>query len=1152
MAASDPPEVDMRSFKLRKWLMIGAVPSLAIAIAVPAAAGTGVAAQPARSAAPQLSGPPKTVIVVLRDQNSGVAARSKSRLDAVRAEQAPIISQLRSTGATGIASSSFLNAVIATVSPREAAALKADKAVAQVIPNGLIPGPSPAVAGSAPAAGAAPARTAAPCGTAAKPELDPQAITDINAVAAQKLGFDGAGVTVAYIADGVDPANPDFQRNAAYASSGSPAGSPVFKKYEDFSGDGPNAPTAGGEAFLDASSIAAQGNRTYDLSKFVNASHPLPAGCDIRIVGAAPGSDLLGLKVFGQTNDTTESNFLQAINYGVNHGAKVINESFGSNPFPDTALDVTRLANDAAVTAGVTVVVSSGDAGVTSTIGSPATDPNVISVGASTTYRAYAQTTYGAINDPKANGKYINNNISNLSSGGYSQSGGTIDLVAPGDLNWALCDASAKFADCTNFRAKPSNIEFTGGTSESAPLTSGAAADVIQAYASSHGGTDPTPAVVKQILVSTATDIDAPATEQGAGLLNVLAAVKLARSIQGTTATPTAGLLISPNQVNIVQRAQDAVTKKISLTNSGPSAVTVRLSTRALTKTVGSDSGSFCMQPSTPTSTCPANTGTFPRFDGTIQVYQNVSFTVPTSTGVSRLEFENDFTDTGQASPDHVALLEPNGTFAAYSEPQGLSDYADLEVANPPAGKWTAVFYTEKGAGAGTTGTIQWDARTLEFTSAGAVTPSSVSIPAGHRATVNFKVTSPKTAGDSSESVVVTTPTARTTIPVTVRTIVALTKSGGTFSGVLTGGNGRGGAPGQTNTYVFNVPKGERDLDVSVALSTDPQDTVIGYLVDPNGQVLAYSSNDTTDNFGTPIATPWVNLYHVDPQAGQWEVLLDWVNLVSGSELTEPFTGSIQFDQVHVTSNVPKSASDKLTAGKTYKFTVTVKDTGVAPEAFFVDPRWNKSATITLPDLTGSGKNIPLPIPAFTNPPLYIVPSNTTELKANLTGSVPVTFDLGGPTGDPDVSPEYPSPATTGSRHGDSAKLTLTEPQVSPGGPWDLFPDEIGPYPTTGAPAATATAILKAVTKQFAASVTSSTGDFWSFENGMSKTFDPVYVPSGDSSTITISVKVSGAAGTAFAGTLYVDDVTLAAQFGVAQPNADELAALPFAYTVSG
>ena len=239
------------------------------------------------------------------------------------------------------------------------------------------------------------------------------------------------------LADGIDTNNPDFVR---------PDGSHVFTDYRDFTGEGLNTPNDDREAFGDASAIAAQGKQSYDLSDFVSAGDPLPKGCDIRILGMAPGASLVGLKVIASNGFGSTSGVVQAIDYAVNvDHVDVINESLGANPYPDSGTDPFTLANNAAVAAGVTVVNSSGDAGYGNTVDSPASDPKIISAGASTTYRIMAQTWDGL---PGFNGNWESDNVSAISSSGVTQNGRVYDLVAPGDLGWALC--STEHRPCTS------------------------------------------------------------------------------------------------------------------------------------------------------------------------------------------------------------------------------------------------------------------------------------------------------------------------------------------------------------------------------------------------------------------------------------------------------------------------------------------------------------------------------------------------------------------------------------------------------------------------------------------------------------------------------------------------------------------------------
>ena len=1102
------------------------------AVALPSAAQ---AQTTARAAAPAAVQPPLTaaqaaalstnvtdkVIVVFKNQLTGVAdtpSNTAVRAADVKSTQSGVMTQLSQTHAANVKTFSLINAVSATVSPGEAKYLAGNSAVSEVVPDLPIPlqssdSPVTIAHSAAKATGVKPLPGA--CTTGKTVQLNPQAIVNIHAAtqsgtgdAAQALGYTGAGVKVAFIADGVNINNPDFIRAN---------GQHVFVDYQDFSGAGTDAPTDGGEAFLDSSSIAAQGREVYNVAGY---GIGLSTACNIRILGVAPGASLVGLNVFGQAEDAYNSVFLEAINYAVNHDhVNVINESFGSNPFPDSSsLDLTKLANDAAVKAGVTVTVSSGDAGVTNTIGSPATDPNVISAGASTTYRGYAQSGIGGITTPGVKG-WIDNNISGLSSGGFSETGATVDVVAPGDLNWALCTADpAMYADCTDFNGNGSPVELTGGTSEAAPLTAGTAALVIQAYRKAHNGATPSPAVVKQIIVSTAENINAPGDQQGAGMIDAYTAVLAAKSYH---VSKTAGhtILASATQLNAV--GQPGATEKFTekLTNNGAGSVTVGLSTRTLSpyKAVSTKSLSL------------TNAGGYET---------EVTFTVPA--GQARLN-----ASVSLVGLVNLSLIAPNGDLAEYNLPQGFGNYGNAQVADPAPGKWTALISTE---GSGPAVPAQFQASTATWKSFGTVWPSSLKLAGGASGSFTLTVATPSQPGDQAGSIMlhnsanVPAFAVETSIPVTLRSLVPSLST--TFTGTLTGGNGRELSTGQTAYYQGLVPSGAKALNVSVD-TYNANNTLFAELVDPSGDAVSAAANGllvTTTGGNSEIAPEVGAQLHVtDPSAGLWTLVIDFYNTVSGTATSQPFIVTVNDTPVSA-SATGLPAGQSLTKGATKTAYVRVTNNGTTPEAYFVDPRLNTESTVNLAAQSASSLTLPNVDGVV---PQYLVPSHTTAVNATVSSSAPLFFDITYPYGDPDVI------STTGK----TATASYSAPTVGPGD-WTVTPFLVGPTGAKPAPNVTATVAMTATTDGFDPSVSTPTGDLWLGSTNAAATFTPYVVHPGQSVSIPVTITPRGTAGSTVTGTLYISDSSfISADLNFDDqpgntPEGSDVAAFPYSYTI--
>jgi hypothetical protein len=1069
-------------------------------------------------------------IIIFKNQHPDLPARGATgaqRTRAVDADQASTRRELAQLHAPDVKSFHLVSAVSATISKAEADRLSSDPAVQAVVPDSVRTfaplDQTSASPGAGPGASSEPGAQQVCPTNPADPFVEPEARQVMNVVQAQQI-VDGTGLRVGIIADGLDPNNPDLIRaNGAH----------VVFDFRDFSGYGNNAPTDGREAFLDAGAIAAQANQTYDLAGFVNPAHPLPPGCTIKIEGVAPGASLAVFNVAGSAAGFFNSQIIQAIEWAVDvDHVDVLNESFGANPIPDTHDDPVALADQAAVAAGVTVVVSSGDAGPTNTIGSPASDPGVITAGGSTTLRVYRQTTrYGT---QLVTGGWLNDNITALSSSGTTEFGPrTVDVVAPGDRGWALCSSdTTQFFGCADIDhgTNPPPIWAAGGTSMSAPLTSGTAALVIQAYEKTHGGAKPAPDLVKRIIVSTATDLVAPADHQGAGLVNTLKAVQLAESDANGSGGPQGNALLASTP-NLVSTGQAGTTRtfQVSVTNEAAASQTVRPGVFALNPSaLSSDTGSVNLSSASPT---------FIDGEGNTDFYAIHQFAVPAHADYLNGDIAWDAVPPTLTPPGDTAafetLFDPSGQVAGYSLlGANHSGHGHVEVRQPTAGTWTAVIFTVHNA-AVYSGTVTFSYATQDFQQTGLVSPAQRVLAPGQ--TGAFRVTvSSVSPGDQSFSLrLLTGGPDDGSLPILIRSLVPVTPSGGTFQGALTGGANIFSA-GQQVGYQFDVPAREPSLEVVIQLQNADYN-LEGFLVDPTGEPVDVQSTarfDAQDNFLGYGRT--MQFFRRTPAAGRWTVTLLVFGPIDGRRLNEPFTGTISFaPPVVQTAGLPSSRATVLRAGVPAKATITVTNTGNVRKDFFADARLDGPVPQLL--LGTDIQNVPLPLSILAQPN-WLVPPDTSSFTVVAQGTVPIVMDISALNGDPDrLGRSFP---------GNVAVANLSSPEVAPGFLFGL-PEALGPFPATGiGSGATVNLAALADTNPFDTAVSATSGDVWAQSVDASAPYSPVSVAPGRTRTITLSITPNAPKGTVVRGFVAVDTFNLATFSG------DELVQIPYTYRV--
>ena len=295
-----------------------------------------------------------------------------------------------------------------------------------------------------------------------------ESVAQIGAPAAWKAGYDGRGVKVAVLDTGYDAGHPDLAGRVGTAKNFS----------DDPDTDGRTAVDRHGHGTHVAATIAGSGSASGGKRK-----------------GVAPGAGLLVGKILDDGGSGPMDQIIAGMEWAVAEGAKVINMSVGSNGASDGTDPMSAAVNRLTQESGALFVVAAGNNGPDQqTVTSPGAATEALTVGA---VDKDDEPAWFSSRGPRRGDLAVKP-----------------EVVAPG-----VGIVAARAAGTTLGSALDPSYTSLNGTSMATPHVAGAAAILAQQHPTW------TAAALKARLVSSSRPLGEPVAFQGAGRVDVRAAI---------------------------------------------------------------------------------------------------------------------------------------------------------------------------------------------------------------------------------------------------------------------------------------------------------------------------------------------------------------------------------------------------------------------------------------------------------------------------------------------------------------------------------------------------------------------------------------------------------------------------------------------------